>query len=62
MSTETRTNVEALIDELHRSAAREIALAVEWKANYPWRLHDVPRAKERAEEYLLAARHLMGEL
>jgi hypothetical protein len=51
-----------LIDELHRSAAREIALAEDWRVRYPWRLRDVPRAKERAEEYLAAARHLMGEL
>ncbi len=62
MSTGTRTELEKLIDELHRSAAREIALAEDWKVRYPWRKYDVPRAKERAQEFLTAAAHLMEEL
>jgi hypothetical protein len=62
MSTRTRTELEALIDELHREAARQIALAEDWAVRYPWRKYDVPRAKERAQECLSAARHLMEEL
>jgi hypothetical protein len=62
MSTETRKSLDEVIDELHRSAARNIALANDSEARYPWRRHDVRIYRERAQMDLLAAAHLMEEL
>lgn len=62
MSTETRKSLDEVIDELHRSAARNIAMA-EWvKAEKPWLRHDERIYKERAQMDLLAAQHLLEEL
>jgi hypothetical protein len=62
MTTRTRTELEALIDELHRSAARNIALKNDVEARYPWRRHDARIYSERAQADLAAVRHLMEEL
>jgi len=59
MSTKTEAGIQEIIDELHRSAARNIALAEDSAARYPWRRHDVRIYRERAEDDLAAARHLM---
>lgn len=59
MSTETRRNVEAVIDELHRDAARNIALA---ERSPKHRRHDARIYRERAEAALQAVAHLVGEL
>ena len=58
MSTATEI-LEQVIDELHMSAARNIALANDSEARFPWRRHDVRIYRERAESDLAAARHLM---
>lgn len=60
MSTKTRSELDALIDELHRSAARNIALSQQLEMLR--RVHDTRIYLERAEADLAAARHLMEEL
>ena len=62
MTVETRKNIESVIDELHRSAARNIALANWVKAEKPWLRHDARIYMERAQADLLAVQHLMEEL
>ncbi len=61
MSTKTQTGIQAIIDELHRSAARNIALAVDSEARFPWREHDVRIYKERAQKDIDAAALLIEE-
>lgn len=62
MSTATSQTVEGLIDELHRSAARNIALKNQSEIDFPWRKHDARIYGERAEADLAAARLLMEVL
>jgi hypothetical protein len=58
VSTRTRDSLEEIIWKLLCDAARDIRMA-EWvKAERPWRRHDERRFLERAEEALLAVKHL----
>ena len=60
MSTAVRKSLEEVIDELHRDAARNIALAQD--PRYTRTVAGSRICKERAEAALAAARHLMEEL
>lgn len=62
MSTQTQNGIESIVDELHRSAARNIALKNQSEMDFPWRQHDARIYRERAEADLAAARHLMEVL
>jgi len=62
MSTQTRSNLVALIEELRRSAARNRALALESHLDRPWRRHDVRIYMERELDDLRAIMILEGEL
>jgi hypothetical protein len=58
MSMATVDSLEEIIWKLLQDAARDIRMA-EWvKAERPWRRHDERRFLERAEEALLAVKHL----
>lgn len=60
MTTTTRSHLEAVIDELHREAARQIALSTQ--PEYVRTVAGSRICKERAQECLQAAAHLMEEL
>lgn len=62
MTQRTRTELESMIDELHREAARELALAADSEARFPWRRHDARIYRERAEVALQSVKHLEQEL
>lgn len=62
MSQKTRTELEALIDELHREVAMNIALCNDTQHRFPWRRHDARIYRERAEVALQSATHLAAEL
>jgi hypothetical protein len=59
MTTATAQTISEMIDELHRDAARNLALAFDSEARFPWRRHDPRIYRERAQVALQAAAHLM---
>ena len=62
MTQRTRTELESLIDELHREAATALAMAKYIRHEKCWRVHDEHIYNERAEECLQAVKHLEVEL